>query len=214
MGVHSPNAVLATGTKLHSAVAAAILVHGRGADPGDMLGLARAFGRQTIAYLAPGATGNTWYPFSFLSPREKNEPGISSGLAVIETLVQQCLARGLPEHKIVVGGFSQGACLASEFCIRHPRKYGGLLAFSGGLIGPPGTTWDDVDADLSGMPVFLGCSDVDPHIPKERVLETEQVYARLGASVIRKIYPGMGHTIIEDELGEAQKILDAMLDAR
>jgi predicted esterase len=130
---------------------------------------------------------------------------------VIEGLVQQCLERGIAEKKIIIGGFSQGACLSSEYCVRHPRKYGALLAFSGGLIGPPGSAWDDVSADLSGMSAFLGCSDVDPHIPKERVIETEQVLARLGASVVRKLYPGMGHTINADELREAQQLLDGVL---
>lgn len=199
------------GAPLDSAAAVAILVHGRGADPRDMIGLAQAFQRPGLACLAPAAAGNTWYPYSFMSPRERNEPGISSGLAVIENLVTDCLARGFDASRIVIGGFSQGACLASEFCIRHPRRYGGLLAFSGGLIGPPETTWDDVTADLTGMPVFLGCSDVDPHIPKERVLATEQVFARLGASVVRKLYPGMGHTINEDEIREGRRILDGVL---
>jgi predicted esterase len=211
MEPHDSMPTLRAGTSLDSAGAVAILVHGRGADPRDMLGLAQAFNRPGFAYLAPAAAGNTWYPFSFMSPRERNEPGISSGLSVIEGLVQQCLERGIPEKKIVIGGFSQGACLSSEFCARHPRTYGALLAFSGGLIGPPGSSWDDVKADLSGMHVFLGCSDVDPHIPKERVLETEEVYTRLGASVVRKLYPGMGHTINDDELREAQRILDAVL---
>jgi predicted esterase len=208
MGPHDTHPALRAGQSLDSAGAAAILVHGRGADPRDMAGLAQAFRRPDFAYLMPAAAGNTWYPFSFLSPREKNQPGLDSGLSVIEGLVQQCLERGVPERKIVIGGFSQGACLASEFCIRHPRKYGALLAFSGGLIGPPGTTWENVTADFGGMHVFLGCSDVDPHIPKERVLDTEQVYARLGASVVRKLYPGMGHTINADELTEAQRVLD------
>ena len=211
MGPHESQPVLTSGTRLDSAAAACILVHGRGADPRDMAGLAQAFRKPGFAYLMPAAAGNTWYPFSFLSPREKNQPGIDSGLSVIEGLVKQCLERGIPENRIVIGGFSQGACLSSEFCVRHPRKYGALLAFSGGLIGPPGTSWDDVKADFSGMEVFLGCSDVDPHIPKERVLETEQVYARLGASVVRKLYPGMGHTINADELTEAQRVLDAVL---
>jgi phospholipase/carboxylesterase len=178
-----------------------------------MAGLAQEFRRPGIAYLLPAAAGNTWYPFSFMSPRERNQPGIDSGLSVIAGLVQRCLDRGIPEKKIVIGGFSQGACLSSEFCARHPRKYGALLAFSGGLIGPPETQWNDVTADLSGMEVFLGCSDIDPHIPKERVIETEQVFARLGASVVRKLYPGMGHTINEDELREAQRILDQVLAA-
>jgi predicted esterase len=201
------------GAPLDSAAAVAILVHGRGADPRDMIGLAQAFQRPGLACLAPAAAGNTWYPYSFMSPRERNEPGISSGLAVIESLVADCLARGFDASRIIIGGFSQGACLASEFCIRHPRRYGGLLAFSGGLIGPPETTWDDVTADITGMPVFLGCSDVDPHIPKERVLATEQVFARLGASVVWKLYPGMGHTINEDEIREARRILDEVLAA-
>ena len=213
MGPHDTQPTLTAGTRLDSAGAACILVHGRGADPRDMAGLAQAFDRPGISYLMPAAAGNTWYPFSFLSPRERNEPGLSSGLSVIDGLVQQCLDRGIPEKKIVIGGFSQGACLSSEFCVRHPRSYGALLAFSGGLIGPPGSKWDDVTADLSSMQVFLGCSDVDPHIPKERVIETEQVFARLGASVVRKLYPGMGHTIYADELREAQRVLDEVLSA-
>ena len=213
MEPHGSQPTMRAGQSLDSAGAACILVHGRGADPSDMIGLAQAFNRPGIAYLAPAAAGNTWYPFSFMSLRERNEPGISSGLSVIDGLVQQCLEGGIPEKKIVIGGFSQGACLSSEFCIRHPRKYGALLAFSGGLIGPPDSKWDDVKADLSSMQVFLGCSDVDPHIPKERVIETEHVYARLGASVVRKLYPGMGHTINGDELREAQRILDEVLAA-
>jgi predicted esterase len=211
MGPHDTQPVVSAGQSLDSAGAACILVHGRGADPRDMAGLAQAFKRPGFAYLMPAAAGNTWYPFSFLSPREKNQPGIDSGLSVIEGLVQECLERGIPSEKIVVGGFSQGACLSSEFVVRHPRKYGALLAFSGGLIGPPGSKWDDVIADLSTMNVFMGCSDVAPHIPKERVIETEQVLARLGASVVRKLYPGMGHTINADELTEAQRVLDTVL---
>lgn len=211
MEPHASQPTLRAGTSLDSAGAVAILIHGRGADPRDMLGLAQAFDRPGFAYLAPAAAGNVWYPYSFMAPRAQNEPGLSSGLSVIEGLVIDVMNRGFAAKQIVIGGFSQGACLASEFCIRHPRSYGGLLAFSGGLIGPPGTTWDDVTADLDGMQVFMGCSDVDPHIPKERVLESEQVFARLGASVTRKLYPGMGHTISGDEVKEAQRILDAVL---
>jgi predicted esterase len=199
------------GTALDSAGAVAILIHGRGADPRDMLGLARAFERPGFAWVAPAAAGNTWYPYSFMSPRERNEPGISSGLSVIEGLVTDLLGRGFEASRIVIGGFSQGACLASEFCIRHPRRYGALLAFSGGLIGPPEMSWDDVTASLDGMPAFLGCSDVDPHIPKERVTETDQVLTRLGARVTRKLYPGMGHTINEDEIAVARGILDQVI---
>ena len=211
MEPHGSQPTLRAGQSLDSAGAVAILVHGRGADPRDMAGLAQAFDRPGFAYLMPAAAGNTWYPFSFMSPRQQNEPGISSGLAVIEGLVQQCLERGIPEKKIVIGGFSQGACLSSEYCVRHPRKYGALLAFSGGLIGPPGTKWDDVTGRLAGTQAFFGCSDVDPHIPKERVIETGEVYRQLEASVTLKLYKGMGHTINADELKEAQRILDEVL---
>ena len=145
--------------------------------------------------------------------RERNEPGISSGLGVIESLVVELLAQGFASHQIMLLGFSQGACLTSEFSIRHPRRYGGVMALSGGLIGVPGTTWDDVTASLSGTPVFLGCSDVDAHIPAERVLESEAVFRRLGANVTRKLYPGMPHTIIADEIEHVQRVMDEVLAA-
>jgi phospholipase/carboxylesterase len=114
-------------------------------------------------------------------------------------------------HQIMLLGFSQGACLTSEFSIRHPRRYGGVMVLSGGLIGPTGTSWDGVTASLDGTPVFLGCSDVDSHIPAERVLESDAVFRRLGASVTRKLYPGMGHTVVGDEIEEVQRVMDAVL---
>jgi predicted esterase len=170
--------------------------------------------REEFAYVAPAASGGTWYPFGFMAPRESNEPGISSGLFVIESLVADLLARGFPSHAIMLLGFSQGACLTSEFSIRHPRRYGGVMVLSGGLIGPPGTAWDDVTTSLDGAPVFLGCSDVDSHIPAERVLESEAVFRRLGASVTRKLYPGMGHTVSSDELRIVQGVMDEVLASR
>src|SRR4051812_33595653 len=177
---HDDQPVSTWGTPLDKAPAAVIMIHGRGADAADMLGLARAFGRPDLAYLAPDAAGHTWYPNSFMAPRAQNEPWLSSALRLIETIVDSVLAGGrIPADKIILTGFSQGACLSSEFVLRHPRRYGGLLAFSGGLIGPPDTTWDDVSASYDGMPAFFGCSDVDPHIPKERVIQTDAVYTRL-----------------------------------
>lgn len=211
MEPHADQPVLLAGAPLDSAKAAMIMIHGRGAGPRDILGLAPAIDRPDFACLAPAASGGTWYPFSFISPREKNEPGISSGLAVIESLVGDLLGRGFTSQRIVLLGFSQGACLSSEFLIRHPRRYGGVLALSGGLIGPPGITWDDVMTSLDGTPVFLGCSDVDAHIPKERVIESEAVFRRLGARVTRKLYPGMGHLVNEDEIVEVRKVLDEVL---
>jgi predicted esterase len=213
--MHDNQPVHHWGAPLESAAAAVILIHGRGADGADMLGLARAFDRPKLAYLAPDAAGHTWYPQSFMAPREQNEPWLSSALRLIESIVTSVLDAGrLTETRIVVGGFSQGACLSSEFVLRHPRRYAGLIAFSGGLIGPAGTKWDDVTAAYDGMPIFLGCSDVDPHIPKERVIETDAVYSRLGAKVTRKLYPGMPHTIVEDEIVEARKVLDEMVRPR
>lgn len=213
MGPHANQPLVHTGAPLERAAAAMIMVHGRNAGPMNILSLAEALDRPQIACLAPSAAGGTWYPNSFISPRASNEPGLSSALAVIESLVVDLVRRGFPSHKIALLGFSQGACLAAEFSIRHPRRYGGVLVLSGGLIGPPGTTWDDVTATLNGTPVFLGCSDVDGHIPKERVIESGAVFARLGARVTRTLYPGMGHLVNDDEVAQVQAVLDEILAA-
>jgi predicted esterase len=206
---HAGQRVLGAGAPLGLGAAAVILVHGRGASPEDILGLASEFERPSLTYLAPAAGGGSWYPFSFLTDMTRNEPGLSSALGVIARLVQDLVGRGVPTHRIVLGGFSQGACLASEFAVRHARRYGGVLAFSGGLIGPPGTTWD-YPGSFQGTPVFLGCSDVDAHIPKARVDETAEVFNRMGAQVTQRIYPGMGHVIVPDEIAAARAILDSL----
>jgi predicted esterase len=212
MKPHAGQPILRAGAAPGAAQAAMIMIHGRNAAPANILELAPVLDRPEFTYVAPAAAGGTWYPFSFMAPREKNEPGISSGLSVIESLVNDLIASGFPATRIMLLGFSQGACLTSEFAIRHPRRYGGVMALSGGLIGPPGTTWDDVTASLDGTPVFLGCSDVDPHIPAERVLESEAVFRRLGATVTRKLYPGMGHTVIGDEIEHVQRVMDSVLE--
>jgi len=214
MGPHDDQPVLHAGAPLDRAEAAMIMVHGRGASPQNILELAPAFERPPFACLAPAAANGTWYPFSFMYPREKNEPGLSSALGVIESLVVYLMERGFPSHKMLLLGVSQGACLSAEFTIRHPRRYGGVLALSGGLIGAPGTTWNGVTADLDGTPVFLGCSDVDPHIPASRVIESEAVFRRLGARVKRTLYPGMGHIVSEDEIVEVQAVLDEVLASK
>ena len=208
---HAGQPALRTGADLKSARAAMIMIHGRNAGPPNIIELAPVLDRPDFHYIAPAASGSTWYPFSFMFPRERNEPGISSGLSVIESLVTDLLSRGFDSRQIMVLGFSQGACLTTEFAIRHPRRYGGVIGLSGGLIGPTGTTWDDVTTSLDETPVFLGCSDVDSHIPAERVLETEAVFRKLGADVTRKLYPGMGHLVIPDEIEHVQKIMDAVL---
>jgi predicted esterase len=184
----------------------AILVHGRGASAEDILGLAPALGTTDVSYVAPQASGSTWYPYSFLMPITKNEPGITSGLAVIARLVDAFAVEGIPAHRIAIIGFSQGACLSLEFAARHARRYHAIVGFSGGLIGPAGTP-RNYSGSLDGTPVFLGCSDVDPHIPLERVNESAAVFRTLNAAVDERIYPRMGHTINEDELAAARVLL-------
>jgi phospholipase/carboxylesterase len=209
---HANQPVVHTGAPLESAKAVMIMVHGRGASPRDILPLGAELNKEGVAFVAPAAAGGAWYPLPFIAPREQNEPWLSSAFGVIESLVADLMARGFPSEKILLLGFSQGACLASEFSIRHPRRYGGVLALSGGLIGAPGTTWDDVTTTaLRDTPVFLGCSDIDSHIPKERVIESESVFTRLGARVTRKLYPGMGHAVNDDEIQNVRGILDEVL---
>ena len=199
-----------TGKPLSEAKAAMILVHGRGATATSILELASLLPHPEMAYLAPQAASNTWYPFSFLAPMPQNEPGLSSGLQAIAGLVETVQAAGIATENIILGGFSQGACWASEFVARNAQRFGGLLVFSGGVIGPAETP-RDYEGDLAGTPIFIGCSDADFHIPLARVQETTAVFQKLGGNVIEKIYPSMGHTIIQDEIDHAQKIVAAVL---
>lgn len=207
---HQGQRIYTAGKPLAEAQAAMILVHGRGATAVSILELADELYHPEFAYLAPQAAGNTWYPYSFLAPTTQNEPGLSSGLHVIADLIGQIEDTGIPAERIVLAGFSQGACLASEFAARHARRYGGLLAFSGGLIGPPGTP-REYAGSLAGTPLFLGCSDVDFHIPLDRVEETAVTLTHLGANVNKQIYPTMGHTIVQDEINQANRIVQTIL---
>lgn len=194
------------GKSLAEAKAAMILVHGRGATAPSILELANLLPHPDLAYLAPQAAGNVWYPYSFLAPLAQNEPHLSSALASIGEVVAQVNAAGIANERIIIGGFSQGACLASEFVARTGERFGGLLVFSGGLIGPPGTS-RVYPSNLAGMPVLIGCSNVDTHIPEARVHETADVLTGLGATVDKQIYPNMGHTIVQDEIERAQRVL-------
>jgi predicted esterase len=203
---HENQPILRAGRPLAEAQAALILVHGRGATAASILELADYLPHPAMAYLAPQAAGNTWYPYSFLMPMEQNEPHLSSALARLASLLGDVERAGIPAERVVLAGFSQGACLASEFVARHAQRYGGLLVFSGGLIGPPGTP-RAYEGTLAGTPVFLGCSDVDPHIPLARVNETAEVLARLGAAVDKRIYPRFGHTINQDEIDAAAALV-------
>jgi predicted esterase len=188
-----------------------VMVHGRGGTADNILALSGELAIAGLAYLAPQAAGNTWYPLSFLSPTEQNEPGISSGLAAITDVLVTIGRAGIPPERTMLLGFSQGACLALEFTARAARRFGGVAGLSGGLIGPEGTP-RDYSGSLSGTPIFLGCSDVDPHIPAPRVIETATVLRRLGGDVDMRIYPGMGHTINEDEIEAVRGITQTAID--
>jgi predicted esterase len=191
--------VAARGRPLGAGRGVMVMVHGRGAGPDDLLSLVPLLGAADWTCLAPAAAGGTWYPQSFLAPIDRNEPGITSGIAVVHGLVDDALAAGVPPERIVLLGFSQGGCLAVTAAYRRPMRYGGVVALSGGLIGPPGTTWPAAGS-FDGAPAFLGCSDVDPHIPLTRLDETAAVLEGMGATVTTRVYPGMGHTVNDDEL--------------
>jgi predicted esterase len=209
MRPHEGQPVLQAGRPLGEAPAVMVMVHGRGAGPENILDLVPALDRPDLTYLAPAAANRTWYPNSFMADIASNEPGLSSGLAVLQALVERIEAAGVRRDHIVLLGFSQGACLATEFAVRHAARYGGVVAFSGGAIGPPGTVWDE-SGRFDGTPIFFGCSDVDSHVPASRVIESADLCARMGAAVTRRIYPGMGHTIIDDEIEWAKGLLASL----
>jgi phospholipase/carboxylesterase len=194
------------GAPLTRAKAVVVMLHGRGANASDMLSLAEVFAQPDLAYLAPQAAGQSWYPYTFLAPLVRNEPFLSSALRMLETLLGRLSTDGYELGRVVLLGFSQGACLALEYAARHALRHGGLVGLSGGLIGPDGTP-RDYAGHLAGTPVFLGCSDVDPHIPVERVHETARVLGGLGGVVTKRIYPGMGHAINEDEIRQVRSLL-------
>jgi len=196
---HAGQPVLRSGPAPATAKLTMILVHGRGASAEDIVALAEALELDDVAYIAPQAAGRTWYPYSFLAPIGQNEPGISSGLAVFARLIAELQDDGVERERIALLGFSQGACLALEFAARHAARYAGVFGLSGGLIGPPGTP-RDYGGSFDGTPVFLGCSDVDPHVPLARVQESADVFRRLDGAVDERIYRGMGHTVNADEI--------------
>ncbi|MGH2523067.1 MAG: alpha/beta hydrolase [Anaerolineales bacterium] len=211
---HQGQPVLTAGEPLARARAAMVMVHGRGANAESILELARELDAPGFAALAPQAAGDTWYPNRFLAPLESNEPWLSSALAKLAEVFAQVVKAGIPPERTVLLGFSQGACLALEFAARNARRYGGVVGLSGGLIGPDGTPRNyapDRAGSLAGTPVFLGCSDVDPHIPKERVHHTAEVLRRLGGNVTERLYPNMGHTVNHDEIKFVRGMMDAVM---
>lgn len=206
-GPHQNQQVVTGGAKISDANLAMVFIHGRGASAQSMMMFADEFEGNDIHYRAIQADRHTWYPRSFMAPKEMNQPGIQSGLQAIFDQITALNEAGIPTEKIVLLGFSQGACLTTEFAARHPQRFGGIVGFSGGLIGEE-VDLENYQGSLEQTPVFLGCSDRDPHIPQERVDLTEKVFENLGADITKKIYVGMGHTVNKDEIEQVQNIIN------
>jgi len=196
------------GEPLASARAAMILLHGRGASAEDIMTIAAEIQLPGWAYLAPQAAGSAWYPNPFTVPLERNEPYLSAALDMLSNLVQRVEAT-VPAQRVVLLGFSQGACLTLEWAARHARRYGAVAGLSGGLIGPDGTP-RDYPGSFDGTPAFLGCSDVDPYIGKERVIEASEVFQRMGARATLRLYPGLAHTVSAEEIAEVRALVDSI----
>jgi phospholipase/carboxylesterase len=201
--------IIAAGAPLARARAAAVLVHGRGASAEDIVTLGDEFGQDDIAYLAPQAPNGTWYPYSFLAPLSQNEPHLTQALATVGAVLERLAREGFAAERVALIGFSQGGCLALEYVARNARRYGAVAGLSAGLIGPPGMP-RAYQGSLDATPVFLGCSDIDGHVPLARVHESRDVLRDLGAAVTERIYPGMGHTINADEIAAVTKLLAEM----
>ncbi len=210
--IHAGQPIQRMGTELEDAVVVAILLHGRGANADSMVPLARHLEVEGVHFIIPQAASNRWYPQSSFNPIEDNEPDLSFALQRVDSLVQQVLDAGFSRRQIVLGGFSQGACLASEYVARNIERYAGLFVFSGALIGPPGTP-HEYPGTLDGMPVFIGCSDVDPWIPNTALYETAAAFESMDAKVDFRVYPGMAHTINGEEIDVVRSMLKDVIEA-
>jgi len=207
---HQGQPIRTAGESLDKARAAMLMVHGRGARAEDILMLAAQLNQPGFAYLAPQAAGNTWYPNRFLVPLAENEPWLSSAFSFVGDVYSQIINAGIPSERVMLLGFSQGACLTLEFAARNARRYGGICGLSGALIGPDDTP-RDYTASFDGTPVFLGCSDVDFHVPKERVNESADVFQRMGGVVTKRLYPNHDHSINEDEINFIHGMMKLLL---
>lgn len=213
---HEDQPVLEKGAKIEEADGVLILIHGRGATAESIFALYNKIGKLDpdlpgrFSWFAPQARSNFWYPYSFVTPIEKNRTWLSSALSKIDGLVQRSLDAGVPGEKIMLGGFSQGAILSSEYAARNARRYGGVLALSGGLMGE---TLDRkrYQGSMKGTPVFLGCSDHDPFIPEKRVHESAEVFREMEADVTKIIYPGLGHNVNDDEMRYFRRMLKGLM---
>lgn len=203
---HSGQPVLYHGAEIHSAQKAMIMIHGRGANADSMLGLIRHFKANNIIYIIPQASNFTWYPYRFIEDREQNEPGISSGLTLINSIVDALVLKQINRENIYLLGFSQGACLVSDYAARNPNRYAAVFCLSGALIGQKLST-AEFKGDLRQTPVFFGCSEDDFHIPEERIHESAKIFESLNAFVTKRIYPPFGHTINIDEISFINEII-------
>jgi predicted esterase len=203
---HEGQPLVVRGRSLEESHAVAIMMHGRGRTTDDILELANRIGNSAFTYLAPTAKDNTWYPYGFMEAIEKNEPFLSSALAIYDALIGQLLEKGFSKQQIILLGFSQGACLTAEYAVRHADRYGGIVLFTGGLIGPPGTSWH-YPGSFQGTPIFLGTSDIDGFVPRERVQESAAIFEQMGAQVIERVYSSMDHIVNDDEIAIARAIM-------
>jgi len=210
-GPHQGQPLKTAGSPLEVARAAMIMVHGRGASAESILTLVPALGAEGFTFVAPQAGGSSWYPNSFLAPIASNEPGITSGLKAVHDALFLVAQAGIPLERTMLLGFSQGACLSLEYAARNAARYGGIACLSGGLIGPEGTP-RDYEGDFAATPVFLGCSDVDTHIPADRVRESGEIIKHMGANVIVRLYPGMGHAVNDDEIEAVRTMMENVLE--
>jgi len=206
-GLHQGQPVLHGGVSLEQAQGVMLMLHGRGATAQDILTLTNEFNQPNFAFLAPQAAGYQWYPYRFIEPVERNEPYLSSALKLSDEILGQIITAGIPKSKMLLLGFSQGACLALEYAARNPQRYGGVAGLSGGLIGD---VIREYTGSMDGTPIFLGCSDNDFHIPMERVIESAAVFRGLGANVVERLYPNLGHTVNEDELAAVSQMMSAI----
>lgn len=209
---HAGQPVVTAGVPLGESDTVLLMIHGRNAAPQNILDLAEQLDHPDFSYVAPAAAGNTWYPYSFMAVKDQNEPGLSSGLWVMDHLLRSLIDRGIRKENVILLGFSQGACLTAEFAARHAGRFAGVIVYSGGLIGPPGTQWE-YDGSFEGTPVFLGCSDVDSHVPQTRVDESAAVFERMGAQVTKRIYPSMGHLVNDDEIAFTRELMSEVIAA-
>lgn len=203
--MHQKN-IIAAGAPLNEAKKALIMIHGRGGSAEDILTIAEQLQVNNFALLAPQASGNTWYPYSFMAPVANNEPGLGSALELLKTIVSEIESNGIAKKDIYFLGFSQGACLTLEFVTRNAAQYGGVAAFTGGLIGDT-INMANYNGDFASTPVFIGTSDPDPHVPVDRVNASADIIEQMNAAVTKKIYKNMGHTISQDEINLVNELI-------